>query len=1455
MKDNYLFSNVYDSALIPAGKLSIPEVFDVKEGRMVNAREFFSQSENELILWRRNLQEEYKVGQARFICPECKQPVKISGHVLARGKVCYFSHFKDSDDCPYKTGIQRTKEEIERQKYALEQESYRHKYLKAAIASALNGEKSQLMGVKNVECEKRITSDIPYLNWRRPDIYAEYKGRKYVFELQLSTTFLSVVVDRDIFYRLNDFNIIWVFNFEDNQDYVNLHNLMCKDIYYANKRNVFIFDAEAEEQSKEKGELVLKCRWLDENNVWTDDEYVTLDMFQYDEETNKPFIIDADKLYLEKHPEYVASRKQLENSREYILKALIERQKQEQKLEAERAEERSRIQHELLNGDKCVECFKSGGKYGYKYGAVEIIPAKYTSAEEISANGYAKVGFNRKIGLIRRDGKEVVPVEYKNVEVIDGRHGIVMAFNKEIDLWLGDECISVLDEYDSQKNKVIKDVKDHMTIYGLKKSVYWVDTYSELFSIIYANDSCLIIVYKKVYHLSENRLTQINGKYSDIQLTSISNVFIAKNADNNLWGVIDSSGRTLIDSKYLSLTPTESEYLIARISNNPVLSCVIDYNGKLFVEPKYNALLFLNDHRFAFCKGDLWGVCDNMGNVLHEPEYTYIRAVSFDKVMASISKSDSIKWKVYNNIPTYDAEQINLCVLDERGDIAFTEQIIGKYRIRHSGDLYSIILSEDRELFSYELSFVHFVDNTNAIIRNSKGVAGFLRDETSVFYPGCEFIELLCENTFKFSNNIKCTIGDYSGPRGEYGYSNIKVIDSSHFLATKVDYHCLRYVIIDGNGRVLSSEFSQIDEFEDGFANAVFNGEKGLIDINGKMQENVVEKYGEYQLCFSFGNFYFRNNDSAIISNTYESVNQLHGTYFSVKKKSETGFRLYSLDLNKTADKSFSHLNHLVDNLVVARASNYDGGYFWLYRDLEQLLPEGYSSISLLDNGYIALKKSVMSGFKVETKWEIAGKDGIKLNDRKYDSIIEANRDSFKVSYCGQIGVIDLNGNPLVERVTCENGMILTHCFDEVGLEDTSGKVIVSLDDHMKSIEFIGDARIKACKNGGYALYTMDGNAVTEHKFSSIIYESEDRYAVIEDNIKGHIDSHGNYVETSAVPIAEHGVVIFVIREKFGLRGLDGGIIIPAQHSDIKYLTRGLFSVNKHPDVVMYDAKGSRLTSTKYSKIVCEADGSIKASRPGGIGYLDDNGNEIINEQYFKGGCLKSSFGAYFITDEAGEIIVPQGYSKIEILDEDGLLALWKKNKCAIWNSGKVSDFIYDSARYLGNDFILASRTISKKIRKRITGYGFKGNPYTYYGTDFIEEKWYGVIDRSFQMILPFKFASISDFDADQNIITTDSSHKEKSISLLALKKYASEAFTMSVDTEYRVELKRKLPIGLVVEIQKQTFVIHKKYLFKDKNDFMKGEAFIAKYKGKDIRDYPIWETRAIHECLEYKMP
>lgn len=125
-----------------------------------------------------------------------------------------------------------------------------------------------------------------------------------------------------------------------------------------------------------------------------------------------------------------------------------------------------------MNTDKCVERFRNGTKYGYHFEGTTILPAKYTSAEIIGENGYAKVGFNRKIGLVRKDGKEIVPVEYKNIDIINSQHGIVMASYKRVDLWLGDEYFSLRSDYDDKKQSIIKEDENGKTNYILQTNTY-----------------------------------------------------------------------------------------------------------------------------------------------------------------------------------------------------------------------------------------------------------------------------------------------------------------------------------------------------------------------------------------------------------------------------------------------------------------------------------------------------------------------------------------------------------------------------------------------------------------------------------------------------------------------------------------------------------------------------------------------------------------------------------------------------------------------------------------------------------------------------------------------------------------------------------------------------------------------------------------------------------------------
>lgn len=1356
---------IFDQGYVPADKLSIPEVYDVRDGRIINSKEFFSQNENELILWRRSLQEEYLMGQARFICPECKQPVKISGHKLARGKVCYFSHFKDSDDCPYKTSVNRTKEEIERLKYSLVQESDRHKRLKEVIASALKGDNSVSKGVENVECEKRINSDIPYLNWRKPDVYAEYNGRKFVFELQLSTTFVSVIVDRDIFYRLNNYNIVWVFNFEDNREYVDLCNLMCKDIYYANKRNVFIFDADAEEKSQEMGELVLKCRWLDENGKWSSDEYVTLDMFKYDEENHKPYIVDADIAYLQKYPEYAERRKQLENSREYLLRALMERNKREEEYKRKIDEERNNLQLQLLKESKSVSLYRHGTKYGYQYEGTTIVPPKYTSAEEFHDNKYAKVGFNRKIGIVRSDGVEVVPVEYKNIKVINEHYGVLMAIYKSVDLWLNNTKFSLVSEFNEKDQEIIVEKEGSKDVYKLRSQKYRYyytqsyygdhpichksqDGYDDniLFALQEEAEYCFLWVSGKVFVISNNNNIIVNGHIADIKPIGIGQLFVAQDYNTNLWGVIDIHGHVITDFKYDLLIPTNTEYLIVRDGDSKLFG-LIDYCGREFFAPKFEKLICLTPEYFAFSDNSRWGICDRFGNTICEAKYTYVRGVESGSIKASKLDYHINKWHLDNYMPTYINEDEKLCLLDDKGRVLYTEQIMDNYVVRKSGDLYSIYSLEGEQLIDYCLLSVRFISNKIAIIETIDDNHGIFSDGKCYYIANCIQIDWVCENIFKFTNKSNMlAIGNDEGPISEYLYSSIKYIDPTHYVASKRYNSWLYYnntyvyFIINELGEVISTEFESIDDFENGFANAVCKGCKGIIDSNGKMQEKFVASYQEYMLYEKFEKLYFKNSEDEVISNEYISVECLHDLYFAVSSE-HNNLRIYS-PIHGLSSNAFYSIKHLVDDIFVMGKSS----VYCVYKGVEQLIVDSFKTVMLLDNGYIALEKRDMYGYSMRGLWKIAKLDGSYVTDREFNSIIESNDEYFEVTIDNKNGKIDLNGCDIIERSQLNDELILLSSFGRYGLENKDGKVLLSINDNLTDISLLSNSLIKVCKDANYALFDISGKQITDYK---------------------------------------------------------------------------------------------------YSRIYIDEDGNICATRNNITGRIDVNGNEIIELQHFNGGYICSCFGEYYVLDESKtETIIEKTNSIIALLDEDGVFTLQCKGGIKIANKFKdVTNRIFNSVKSVGHGLYIVSSTVTRKTRNRHTGFGYRGNPYTYYTIDNTTSNKFGIIDNKLRMIIPCRYKDISEFDSDNNLHVYYDNGTNKTHSLTALTQITEKNKELTADMEYRAVVRAFMSIGLIVEIDKITYIVHKKYLYKHVKQFSKQENLTVRYLGKDEDGHPIWQT------------
>lgn len=306
---------------------TIDEILEVDTGELIPSDDIFSKSEQYIIGMRHVLSEAVKTGRPKWVCPYCNQMVRIVGRNGREGTKYFFSHLYDSGDCDIKTISFATQTYINFSKYA--QEGATHQYLKETIAELLKLNKSIEKGVSDVEIERKVFGDHPLFKWRQPDVSAKYRDLNLVFELQLSYTFLDVIAQRDLFYRNNNHYILWVSYLGDNPEEINF--LAHKYLYFTNKRNIFIIDNESIAESRRKGELVLKCNWVNAQNEWhfpittkhVSGCFVTLSDLKYDSVSHKPYYYDAEEEFFTLHPEAIIEEKRLEDDLQSRINRLL----------------------------------------------------------------------------------------------------------------------------------------------------------------------------------------------------------------------------------------------------------------------------------------------------------------------------------------------------------------------------------------------------------------------------------------------------------------------------------------------------------------------------------------------------------------------------------------------------------------------------------------------------------------------------------------------------------------------------------------------------------------------------------------------------------------------------------------------------------------------------------------------------------------------------------------------------------------------------------------------------------------------------------------------------------------------------------------------------------------------------------------------------------------------------
>jgi hypothetical protein len=232
----------------PVDDPAILEARSVRTGRLLDAKRLIrSFSYAAAIRLRGFLKEAASRGHPRLICPMCGITLFLASSMR---KNFYFRHRSEDGSCPAVTHSGLTEAEIRAVKYRGAQESRAHLRTKDLLVRSLAADPS--FADVRVEATWRASEGLMGL-WR-PDVSARHGDLRTAFEVQLSTTFLDVVLGRKRFYRQEGAALVWVLpSFDPGH-----RRMTTDDILFGNNSNILVVDEATAAASVAASQLIVR---------------------------------------------------------------------------------------------------------------------------------------------------------------------------------------------------------------------------------------------------------------------------------------------------------------------------------------------------------------------------------------------------------------------------------------------------------------------------------------------------------------------------------------------------------------------------------------------------------------------------------------------------------------------------------------------------------------------------------------------------------------------------------------------------------------------------------------------------------------------------------------------------------------------------------------------------------------------------------------------------------------------------------------------------------------------------------------------------------------------------------------------------------------------------------------------------------------------------------------------
>lgn len=646
---------------------------------------------------------------------------------------------------------------------------------------------------------------------------------------------------------------------------------------------------------------------------------------------------------------------------------------------------------------------------------------------------------------------------------------------------------------------------------------------------------------------------------------------LPKLGENRSWGYADFAGQWIVEPIYSKVSPfVEGRAIVQR----GVLCGVIDCEGNVILQCKYEKLTNFRDGKVWAMEKGVWGLIGGRGQIFQSPQYTEINPI-LNSTLAWVKKNNV--WGLFNEEqnkficqPQYKIAQ----VMSDEASLVQIDKTFGV--VSHSNCNYLLPL-EITKVKKIALNDIVFEKNNLWGVFNNEGKV--------IINPEYDSISLKTNEIIQVKK------------AGKYGLFTLR---GKKIIAPELDYigeFSEVYFVVKQNGKYgyltrygkvfIKPVFNEAKPFKNKKAIVKKDNKYGIIDFTNKIllpfeHDNIVAGNGNFYVITKAEKSYLYDNKLAkITEEAFEKVFH-NDTLLAMRVKKDGKISYYNVPAKSyVTTEKFEQAQAYANGF--AMVSN-GGKMGVLDVNGKQIISCQYEAIV-----YDKLQSKIVFRTVQNEKEGMLDETGKVIIPNEYEQLIPALPNYIKAKKNGKYGIIRTNGAAVTEFIydyiantkdfpEAPEWPAITSYKGKFGLLNEKGEEILPF--KAKDMTYVGN-RLYVAKEGKSLLLVTTIGKTFELDYDEIGYFGDAGFATAKKGDKwGYITVSG---EEKIKPQYEQAELFYEkyaavkTKGKWGVIDRTGKLVIPAEYETYRA-----------------DNKGNRIFAKGGKEFVLQPDGSLK---------------------------------------------------------------------------------------------------------------------------------------------------------------------------------------------------------------------------------------------------------------------